>query len=274
MQALGLAPMRSSEIVWSIARIFQFITQFFIVVGVIKLILNHRKTKFYPEYIVMSLVSMVIIGFCIILPYFASALNMTRIYHLTLLFLSPVCIWGGVTVFRWLFRVLLLPWLQRMTTRTHLNMVVVLVLVPYFLFTSGFIFELTGATPTSAPLSYGKADWPFYTTAEIRASDWLLTIPVDKLVYCDSIAKGLMHYHYEVRTGVKSTYFPDDVKTISNGSYIFLRRWNVIHGKILPRRVTGTAFKYKSLDEMGILEGPGVNKIYDNNDAQIWWYRK
>jgi len=272
MQALGLAPMRGSEIGWSIARIFQYITQFFIVVGIIKLMFNHRKTKFHLEYVAMIFPSMVLIAMSIILPYFAAAYNMTRIYHLTLLFLAPVCILGGITTFRWLFRVLRLR--RPRGGRTSLKLVVVLVLVPYFLFTTGFIFHLTGATPTSASLSYDKADWPFYTKAEIRASDWLLTIPDDKLVYCDSIAKGLMRYHYEVRTGVKSTYFPDDVKNIGNGSYIFLRRWNVIHGEILPRRETGQAFKYTSLDEMGILEGPGRSKIYTNNDAQIWWYRK
>ena len=270
-QAMGLAPMRSVDVEWHIARIFQYITQLFIVVGLIDFVFKRRKTKFHPEYAAMSFVSMVLIAMCIILPHFATALNMTRLYHITLIFLAPFCILGGIALFRCLpriLRVLRVHVLQNVFTSSSLKVVVILVLVPYFLFTSGLIFELTGATPTSAPLSYGKADGPFYSKAEIRASYWLLMIPEDKVVYCDSFSHGLIRSHYEVRTGVKPAGFPNDVKDIDNSSYIFLRRWNVIHGEISTGREQGKAFIYKSIEEIGLLKNS--DKIYDNNEAQVW----
>ena len=275
-QAMGLAPMRSVDVEWRIARIFQYITQLFIVVGIIDLIFKHRKTKFHPEYAAMSFMSMVLLAMCIIIPHFAAALNMTRLYHITLIFLAPFCILGGIALFRCLsriLRVLRVHVLQNVFTSSSLKLVVILVLVPYFLFTSGFIFELTGATPTSAPLSYGKADWPFYTKAEIQATDWRLMILEDKVVECDAFSHGLVSYRrihsrYEVRTGVKSAGSPNDVKDIDNSSYIFLRRWNVIHGGLLSGREQGKAFIYKSIEEIGLLKNS--DKIYDNNEAQVW----
>ncbi|MBT9132482.1 MAG: hypothetical protein DDT32_01262 [Syntrophomonadaceae bacterium] len=171
VQALGLMPMRGGEVEWEIARIFQYVTQLFIVVGIVGLIASWRKTGFHPEYAALSLVSMVILAMCIILPYAASAINMSRAYHITLFFLSPFCILGGIATFRWLFRMLRLHRLRN--DHTFLKLVVISVAVPYFLFTTGFIFELTGATPTSMPLSFHKADWHVLTTPEIRATKWL-----------------------------------------------------------------------------------------------------
>lgn len=120
----------------------------------------------------------------IILPYFAAFLNMSRIYHITLFFLAPFCILGGIATFRWLFRMLRLHRLQG--DHTLLKLVVILVLVPYFLFTTGFVFQLTGATPTSMPLALYKADWPFFASPDIRAYQWIKgTAPSGSAIYGD-----------------------------------------------------------------------------------------
>lgn len=269
LQALGLAPMRGSEIEWRIARIFQYITQFFIVIGVIELIANLHKTRFYPEYIAMSLASMVLLAMSIILPYFASYLNMSRIYHITLFFLAPFCIFGGIVFFRWLsqiLRILRVHSFQNLITSSSLKMVVVLVLVPYFLFASGFIFEATGATPTSMPLSLYETDWNFFTNSEIHARTWLIKeIRTDAGVYSDGYASDLLR---EKKPGLKMYGIPSNDKRLNQDSYIFLRRWNVLYGEILSARKTGMAFRYTKLE----LNPVDTNKIYDGGNAQIWFF--
>jgi len=275
MQALGLAPMRSIEIEWSIARIFQYITQFLIVAGVVDLILNHRKTKFYPEYTAMTLVSAVIVGFCIVLPYFAKTIGMMRMYHITLFFLAPFCILGGRAVFYWLYWLVKLfsrHSLSSLATSTYIKIVVIGVLLPYFLFGTGFIFELTGATATSPPLSFYKTDWGFFTKAEMHASRWLAKMPDDNKIYCDGTSAELLYYGRASefkRWGLRS-----DIK-MEEDSYIFLRRWNVIAGEVLVSRgYEGQFITYEDLDKIEVLKSSRVGKIYDSKEAQILWYSK
>ncbi len=257
-QAVGLVAMRGKEVEWEIARIVQYFTQLFIVVGIIGLVVTWHRTKFHSEYIAMSLVSMVLIAISIVLPYFAQALTMMRIYHITLFFLAPFCVLGGIAVSRWLFRVLQMHRLRKVGTPAHLNLVVILVLVPYFLFGNGFIFELTGATPTSKPLSLYKTDWEFLTKPEIYARTWLAERVTDNgIVHSD--AKGLLHRG----PGLPLARFPRSEGQVSPNSYIFLRRWNVIHGEW---RSSVTA-PYSRLEKLSYLNG--MNKIYDSGDAQI-----
>ena len=269
VQALGLMPMRGREVEWEIARIIQYITQFFIVVGVLGLIANWRKTRFYPEFAAMSLATMVILAICVILPQFANQLNMSRIYHLTLFFLAPFCILGGIATFRWLSRILRLRWLQ--SNHTALKLVVILVVVPYFLFTTGFIFELTGATPTSRALSLYRADWAIMTEPEIRASKWLANVAGGEnfRIYADAYGGGALYQEL----GGRIWRLPPAKPIKSAPSYIFLRHWNIAHNEVILFRIVGVQEVLEHVNitsETELSEAlKDMSKIYDNRWAQV-----
>jgi len=270
LQALGMAPMRSLDVEWHIARIFQYITQLFIVVGVLGMIINLHKIRFHIEYVVMSLVSIVIITISIILPYFATSFNMTRIYHITLLFLAPFCILGGITIFHWLNRKVSMFLNHRKAftpTNANLKLAVILVLVPYFLFTTGFVFEITSATPTSMPLSLYNADWIFLTAPEIYARTWLGKMAKDiPEVYTDARASSLLKT--ETNLIIHTSFYEND--HANQGLYIFLRRWNIIHGTASINIRTGMAPKEVNLTEITFLNNPNRwNYIYDSGTAKI-----
>jgi uncharacterized membrane protein len=268
VQALGLMPVRGAEVEWEIARIFQYITQLFIVVGILGLIASWRKTRFHPEFAVLSLVSMIIIAMCIILPHFAAKINMSRIYHITLFFLAPLCILGGIATFRWLFGILRLHRFQG--NHTFLKLVVILVLVPYFLFTTGLIFELTGATPTSQALSLHRADFPVLSSAEIRASEWLANMAGDHFVaYADPYGVGVVYQWL----GHRAHWLPSAAGHIHHPSYIFLRHWNIAHNEVKAFRMVGVQ---EVLEYIDIKAGTGLgnafrdrSRIYDNGWAQV-----
>jgi len=271
LQALGMTPMRSGDVEWRIAKIFQYITQIFIIVGVLGLITNWRKTRFHHEYVAMSLVSVVLIVMCIVLPYFASALNMSRSYHITLFFLAPFCILGGEAVFRWLFRVFPSSTPRNLTTSTPLKLVVVLVLVPYFLFTTGFVFDITGATPTSMPLDLYEADWSFFSEPEIYARAWLGKMGEDgSRVYTDDRTPALLLKECE-RLSLYHSF--NKMGNPEQQSYVFLRRWNIVHGTAVASLKQGMAPKYVNLTEIPFLNTPNRwNYIYDGGNAKIWHY--
>lgn len=269
LQALGMAKMRSTETAWTIARYIQYITQVFIIVGVIVLFINIHKSKFRLEYIVMVVASVFILIASIILPYVTTYLNMARVYHIALFFLAPFFILGGIAFFGYLsqiLRVLRVNLLQNEITFSSLKIVVVLVLVPYFLFSTGFIFEVTGATPTSVSLSLHNADWPIFTGAEISASSWFLERAVNEKVDCDPISAQLLKYTKLKRIKTEGIY--SNIEQIDEGSYLFLRSWNILGKEFLIFRKSGEASKYENINT---IRNQGINKIYDTNKAQIWW---
>ncbi len=273
LQALGLMPMRSVDVEWRIFRILQYITQFFIVVGAFWLIANPRKTRFHTEYVAMILMSIVLIAMCIVLPYFAAYLNMTRVYHITLFFLSPLCILGGITTFHWLSRIVSVFLLHReaiASTNTYLKLVVIIVLVPYFLFCTGFVYELTGATPSSMPLALYKADWSVFTGSEVSARNWIKNFSHnDYKVYADNYGVTQLNQEMQGRT----LLFPADAEQLQGESYIFLRWWNIVHGEVLSIGIRGvhSTFGHIYLKDFSWFAQREINKIYDSGNAQIFW---
>jgi uncharacterized membrane protein len=119
---------------------WQITTTVLIVVGLIYAILKHREMKFDREYFLFSLISMVLIFMCIVLPYFASSLNMNRIYPLTLLFLSPFCIIGAEAILKIVSSLFNVAFLGSHKMK---YLILMMILIPYFLFNTGFIFEVT-----------------------------------------------------------------------------------------------------------------------------------
>lgn len=295
MQALGLGQMRSSEIEWQIARYIQYITQFLIIIGVYGLLTRYRR-YFNDSYLSLVLVNLFIILLSIILPNFASKINMTRIFHLCLFILSPFCILGGLMIFQFLsmisrkgLNILTEKFLTRISsarifltgisltekplTGKSLKLLAVFVLIPYFLFSTGFIFEVTGATPTSMPLSLYKSDWPFHTEPEIQACNWLNGVTNNKdRVYADWYGGGFVSFKVPKLDVHQLT---NDTTKIKENSIVFLRRWNIENDTLYIPSLgkSGLTLDYVSTKEGNYFEFlSSKNRIYDNGNAQFLYY--
>jgi uncharacterized membrane protein len=296
MQALGIGQMRSSEIVWQIARVMQYITQFLIVIGVYGMLTRYRK-YFNKSYVSLALINLFIILLSIILPYFASKINITRIFHICLFVLAPFCILGGLMVFQFLsnvvsrkgFNILIrkllarisfanisltgIPLTKKSSIGKSLKLLAVLILIPYFLFATGFVFEVTGATPTSMPLSLYKADWPFHTESEIQACNWLNGVTNSKdRVYGDWYGGGFVSFKVPK---LDVHQFTENTTRIQKNSLLFLRCWNVKNGTIYIPSLENSRLVLNYID---ITDGyyfeflKSKNLIYDNGNAEFLYY--
>lgn len=98
-QGLNIIILEMSSPLHSIAKYLHLLFQFFIFVGIATLMLNYKKMKFERTYKSFSLINFMICVGGIVLPHFASALNTTRLYQITLIFLAPFCVIGGMIVF-------------------------------------------------------------------------------------------------------------------------------------------------------------------------------
>lgn len=275
LQAIGFG-FKKLSLQHRIAGYIHQITHLLIIIGVSRLIVKHKKMNFNQIYVVMVLISTVLLSLCVVLPYFASYLNMTRIYHITLIFLSPFCIIGGNTVTETLstFRIASpfsrfkirrsiktiktfinnkkLTWFHYSSTSLYderkkepnrqINVVLVLlILIPYFLFNTGFIFEVTGESSSSVSLSLERLinsddrdeKATFYRSIYVQEQDifsakWLSEYR-RKLIWADASAwrplcyAMITYYRYLTSTEI-------NIRLLKEKEYIYLMYWNSYDG--------------------------------------------
>jgi len=193
-------------------RLFQIITQILIGLGALYMILNWRK--FNPKYIAFTFAAFVILLFCIIIPGFTSVLNASRWYHVASLVFAPLLILGWKYIFK-------------------KESLVLAVLIPYFLFTSGIVFEVTEqpnvasiTTPYNFSLSGNRIDLNAIETHNDRDVVEYARDNNTRPLITDLDGYAILEDVWGKEGGF--TTFKDDVGfNLKEGFYIFLREVNV-----------------------------------------------
>jgi len=180
LRALGL---EAPETVWNLlSRIFLHLTEFLMVIGFFGLILKKINIKLETDHFVLTVVATFFLALVIIMPGLSKTLNITRFYHILLFLLAPLCVLGAEFLIKLLFK----QQKQRLA-----SILLLCVLIPFFLFQTGFVYELT-ETKSWAPLSLHRMDkyrlyfWSGYVDDEtlfgiewlcgnVNKSDYLLT---------------------------------------------------------------------------------------------------
>ncbi|MGE5554717.1 MAG: DUF2206 domain-containing protein [Methanocella sp.] len=147
LAGLGLA--ESPSFLNTISRGFAYLTELFIVLGVIAIVAKKTPFRFERDYTVFSVVTVVFLVFLTLIPGLANALSMTRFYHILLMILAPFCAVG-----MWKAA----EYLAKRRRQVLFTVLVVGVLVPYFLFQTNFIYEVAGTESWSIPLSGYRMD--------------------------------------------------------------------------------------------------------------------
>jgi len=281
---LGYSPVLPS-VEREIFRILSYITQLFIAIGVISSIAEltkHRRIKFEPEFLGMVIVSLIILGATVVLPFFASSLGMTRFYHLALFFLSPFCITGGQLAIRWLASLLRRP-LPEIGSPVF-SMAMLVILLPYFLFNIGFVYEVTGDSPTSISLSLGRmraSEHPIiqvgvsndYIYEQESASGVWLADNMDNVskIYADNINRVHVLTSRALITQAHGHRVYDmlDSTVMEDGAYIYLGHMNAVDSLAVyppsPIHYPGETYDLAGLGSVF----RGRNLIYSNGGSEI-----
>jgi uncharacterized membrane protein len=147
LTGLGLA--ESPSMLNTVSRVFAYLTELFIALGVVAFLASKTRFRFDRDYAVFSIVAIVFLVALTIVPGLANTLNMTRFYHILLIFLAPFCVIGMWTLARYLMgheRVVVV------------GLLAVVILVPYFLFQTNFAYEVGGGDSWSPSLSQKTMD--------------------------------------------------------------------------------------------------------------------
>jgi uncharacterized membrane protein len=267
-QGLDIILAASETLLGSLNRAIHFTTQFFIIVGISVSLLKQKERDFNAEYLAFSIP---FFGIClagILIPYFAATINTTRLYHITLLFLAPFCVIGGMRVLKVLSRIVRASWTNK-NVRSSLRVLSTFFVI-YLFFNSGFIYELAGH-PISFSLNQTAVDRPHFEMQEVDAAMWLNDNEVSNTrVYADlynSYLFQMLTGHFSPLQGTKEVITP-----IADEAYFFLGRENVIDGNIrlddpMKHRLNCTLVPLQNLTLHNTLLN--MSRIYNNGDCHI-----
>lgn len=264
LRGLGMESAPSS---WNLlGRVFAYATEFLIIIGFTALVARRKKKALDLEHFAALSISMIILASCIALPGVAGGLRMTRYYHTVLIFLSPLCILGGEVLLGFLAR-------GRIKTESCTAVLVLIVLIPYFLFQTGFVYEVTGVSSWSIPLSKYRMGLTLYTMGYIDAEDavgaiWLSERmnPQRASLYADDMARNSVLSSYGMTRR-------DHVVNLSNNTVIqandtiFLRMMNLVYGVLLAQR--WSVESAWNLTEISPVIG-NMSKVYSNGGCEIY----
>ena len=265
-------------------RILQYLVELCLVVGFFRLIFRPATLgKLKAEYISLVIVSAIILLGIFILPGRSYGMGVTRIWQITLLLVSPLYIFGGETIALGIMKLFGACGKRFASLRTRLDyqaliwFPVVVILIPYFIFNTGVIFELSRSQtthfinmPYSVSLSSYRLDLnTVFTKQDIIATEWLSKVGEEnEPVYVDYHSYRLLMYQVEFPCRVTEVAY--NTKKIYSPSYFYLRAWNI------QKNVLTFATSYGARQSIGFDDLPWfrqiwetAGRIYNNGGAQV-----
>ena len=260
-----------------VTKYLHLLSQFFIAIGIYRLLAKHKEMKFEKDYAAFSYVNFVICFAGIAVPFFASSLNTTRLYHITLIFLAPFCVVGGAEFFRMVNHIVKKSWMVQIV-ESPLKVLSVFFAI-FLVFNSGWVYEVVKDHPRSISLSQvwikecgsTKIKASFYTTLtpeqEVFSAKWLYKERTHEekvyATYNDMRVHALTSYGMIPRS--ETPILTNATETIEENRYVYLQHLNVIEG-------IGTDWDQKTIYNMDeifyLLDGKG--KIYSNGASEVY----
>ncbi|MCK4731402.1 MAG: DUF2206 domain-containing protein [Methanophagales archaeon] len=248
-----------------IHKIINYLNQMFIILGAIVLLSKHSEMKFEREYVAFSMVSLVLCIAGVSIPFFASSLNMSRLYQITLIFLAPFCVIGGITVFRMINRIVRVTWTNK-TVRSSLKVLSVYFVI-FLLYQTGFVYGVAEGNFYSISLS-STYDYPRFNEQEVLGAEWVCNVKDRGFIYTDAY-RWLLFFCFKWRQAGSFSVDADSRVTVPAGSYIYLGTWNVVEHNVTVISRSGVTNIVEYIDSEDI--GNDRNKIYANGGAQVYY---
>lgn len=188
-QGLEIITLNSLPIMKLLLKYILILSQGFIFVGLIVTVLKKSKYKFNHYYLLLSLVFFLLCLAGIVVPYFASSLNTSRIFHISLLLLSPFCVIGGIYTFGSVNRIV-----KRITKSENLPKpftALSVFLVVFLLLNSGFAGEILKNGQSSIALTQ-NLDYPLFMDKDYYGILWLTSFKENNIIFADNYGSLLL----------------------------------------------------------------------------------
>jgi uncharacterized membrane protein len=270
VQGLAIISANDSSDLLRAFKYMHIFTQFCIVIGVVAWLLKSKKMKFHKEYSAFAIVNIMILVACLAVPFFASAINTTRLYQISLFFLAPFFVVGWVTILKTPTALVNIRGFNISINTTY--KVLSLFLALYLLFNSGVVFELL---KDSTPMSYSlndTVDIARFNSQEVTGAKWIVNERGSQLqnsvetitpIYCDG-------YRILLLMGLDSNdrMISNDFNETPADSYVYYGTLNTIRNQVLTFTSSeGVAVK-EYVNSTDLINGRG--KIYTNGGTVVY----
>ncbi len=266
-QALHLVAHEEIPLMHKVTKFLHYISQFFILIGIFRLFV-HKKVKRDCEYLIFSLVVFLFLFLVILLPY--SYFGTTRLYHISLFFLAPFCITGGITTLEIISKLF-----RTRVNDEFLNKILIILsifLTIFLLFNSGWVYELANSQPNSIALN-NSIDYPKFSKSEIMGIEWTEK-NVEKSVYYADWYGWLLTNRYVIKHSEQAEIAHNDTDWLHPNACIYLRSVNIYkdlwHDKMRSKGGFVMAETYSLKTILFYKKIVESNKIYTSGGSNIY----
>jgi len=260
----GLGAEAAPSILNALSRAFAYITQGLIVIGFVGLLVKRTKVRVERDYFALSFVALAFLILLVLVPGLANTMNMTRFYHVLLFFLAPLCSVGVLVV---------AGFVTSKREKLLATSLLLIVLVPYFLFQTGFVYEVTGSDSWSVPLSHYRMDplrlyghFGYIDSNNVYSAQWIsnkINLKSSDL-YADGPSKlNVLTTYGMIYRGIVREF--SNITILTNSSVVYLSTLNVIYGKIMSGGGSWNSSEFEFLFD-------NLDKIYTNGGSEIYEY--
>ncbi len=245
-----------------IEKYLYLITQFLIIIGFLSVVLKKYRKNFEDSYIAFSFCNLLVLFALLVLPNLAGSFNTSRFYALSLIFLAPYIIIGGITILRY-FTDKVESWKSNGFEHSLKPLAVFLTI--FILFNTGFAMEFSG--DYSSSMVFNKNDWVFFFQhdQDVASAQWLEKYRTGRVYgdYFSALSFQTFGYiPYNNLNGVinDSTHDTEILykwTAPEPGNYIYQR-----YGDILTIK---TRYNNPYYEIFSVNLTKNMNKIYDSN---------
>ncbi|MDH5783918.1 MAG: DUF2206 domain-containing protein [Candidatus Bathyarchaeota archaeon] len=258
LRGLGL---EAPPTIWNtFSRVFAYLTEFLIGVGFIGLIINRKNIQLEWEHFTFTIIAVAFLVALIAVPGLANTMNMTRFFHILLFFLAPLCVLGAE---------FLINLMSKRRAELGASILLLTVLVPYFLFQTGFVYEVTGTQNWSLPLSMYRMgtvslrSLGYWDESDIFGALWMSkNLEANKSkTYADgpSLYFILTSYGMIYRGNMETL---SNVTVLSKNDNVYLSQMNVVDGVIVGSHLWNTTSIFHVIGF--------TSKVYSNGGCEIY----
>ena len=257
VQGIAVVVNEAATPLHEVGKYLHLLTIFFIVVGfVVTVVTRQRGINFDLQYLLLSCGAL---GICIggvTLPFFASALNTSRLYQISLILLAPFGIIGGIA---------LTSRLRNLSDPCNHSLHIVAIFLGIFLlFNCGWVYEVCQDESTSFALN-SSLDYPVFNKQEVLGSLWLTDSKDGRPVAADAHRRLLL-------SGFVGRPACRDIQTAVLGDadyYVFIGQHNILHEHITVIRIIGVTPLTQFIEIADLHEEK--NGIYSNGGSKIYY---
>lgn len=256
-QGLKLVTAKSAPgFLHTINKFINYLNQFFILFGGLIILTKYRQRGFERENLAFIMIN---IGLCLAglyVPFMASSLNMSRLYQITLIYLAPICLIGGIALLEIACKVIKKSW-------TDKNMAISVRLLSiyfaaFFLFQSGVVWDVTEVSP--AQISFNSTfDFPRFNDKEVTSAEWLIDKRGNKFTFADGYRSLLLSsidlYHL--------------TSSFDKSSHIYLGTFNIMSKTVKKSSFEQGTLNYFDVPYSSIIKDRDL--VYANGGALVYY---